>query len=82
MENSWLVSNQVTLERTKKLLIELEYLPIFQDYPVRTIHSLLKGFEVEVNVLQREVDKLRSENDKLKKEIKKNKKADEKKEIK
>ena len=73
MENSWLASNRVNLERTKRLLIELEYLPIFQDYPVRTIHSLLKGLEVEVNVLQETVDKLKSENGKLREEIEKSK---------
>jgi len=69
MNNSWLVSNTVNLERTKRLLIELEYLPIFQDYPVRTIHSLLKGFEAEVIRLQEEVDKLSVENSRLQKVI-------------
>lgn len=68
MKNIWLESNEVNLERVKRILVELEYLPIFQDYPVRTIHSFLKGFEGEVIRLQEEVNSLKKENKQLNKE--------------
>jgi hypothetical protein len=71
MKNAWLISNGVTLEKVKRLLIQLEYLPIFQDYPVRTIHSLFNGLEAEVNRLQKEIDNVKVENEKLKKEAEK-----------
>lgn len=68
MKNIWLASNEVNLDRIKKLLVELEYLPIFQDYPVRTIHSLFRGFEGEVIRLQNEVNSLKKEFYRLNKE--------------
>lgn len=77
MKNTWLVSNEPVLNTIKRLLVELEYLPIFQDYPVRVIHGLLTGAEAEVSRLQEEVNKLSLENSKMREEIEKNKKSDE-----
>lgn len=74
MTNHWLSSNKTSLERIRKILIRMEYLPIFQDYPVRTVQGLFNGFEAEVNRLQNENDKLKTENDKLKTELEKLKK--------
>lgn len=67
MTNHWLSSNKTSLERIRKILIGMEYLPIFQDYPVRTVQGLFNGFEAEVNRLQNENDKLKTELEKLKK---------------
>lgn len=77
MMNHWLFSNTTNLGRVRKILIEMEYLPIFQDYPVRTIQGLFNGFEAEVNRLQREVDGLKDENSKLKNELEKLEKKNE-----
>jgi hypothetical protein len=77
MKNNWLLSNQRNLAGIRRMLIEMEYTPILQDYPLKTMQSLFNGFEAEVNRLQREVEKLSIENNKLKKEIKEKQPEDE-----
>lgn len=71
MMNHWLFSNETNLKRIKRILIEMEYLPIFQDYPIRSIQGLFNGFEAEVNRLQNEVSELKNKNSNLKNELKK-----------
>jgi len=65
MQNNWLFTHETTLNRVRRILVEMEYLPIFQDYPLKTIQGLFNGFEVEVARLQKEVDSLKEENNKL-----------------
>ncbi len=69
MQNQWLLANQNGLEKIRTVLIQMEYLPIFQDYPVRVIQALLNGFEHEINKLQEEVVQLKLQNEKLKKDF-------------
>lgn len=77
MQNPWYQANQAGLEKIRMILIQMEYLPIFQDYPVRTIQALFNGFENEVNKLQEEVNQLKAENKKLKNDFDKTKKETE-----
>jgi uncharacterized coiled-coil protein SlyX len=71
MQNQWLSANLAGIAKIRRLLMEMEYLPIFQDYPLRTIQGLITGFEIEVNKLQEQIDQLKKENEKLKSEAEK-----------
>lgn len=71
MQNQWLSANLAGIARIRRLLTEWEYVPIFQDYPIRTIQGLFNGFENEVNRLQEQLDQLKKENERLKSEAKK-----------
>ena len=68
MQNQWLSANLAGIGKIKKLLTEMEYQPIYQDLPLRTIQGLFKGFEVEISKLQEQVDQLKKEIVGLKKE--------------
>lgn len=74
MQNQWWLANQGGLEKVKRVLTEMEYLPIFQDYPVRVMQALYNGFENELNKVQEELNQLKIENKKLKNELDKIKK--------
>ncbi|MFW9871697.1 MAG: hypothetical protein ACFFG0_01255 [Candidatus Thorarchaeota archaeon] len=69
MQNLWLNANMAGLERVIKILTEMEYLPIFQDYPVRSIQLLINSSVQEIKKLQIEVEKLQKENAELKKQL-------------
>lgn len=52
--NTWIQQNTKHLTDIRKFLIECEYKPEFDNFPVRTIQKLLNGLEAELNRLQRE----------------------------
>lgn len=52
-ENAWLLSNKRNIEAIKRIMIESEYRPEFQNLPVRTIQQLLNGAEAEILRLQK-----------------------------
>ena len=61
MQNKWLSANLATIGRIKRLLMEMEYKPIFQDLPLQMVQHLLDGFIREISKLQEEVDQLKNE---------------------
>lgn len=71
MQNQWLSANLAGIAKMRRMLMEMEYLPIFQDYPLRTIQGLITGFEVEINKLQEQIDQLKKENEQLKNDAEK-----------
>ena len=61
MENNWLRGNITPLTQIKRFLTECEYLPEFDDFPLRPLQKLLNGAEAEIKRLQIQNDKLTAE---------------------
>ena len=61
MQNAWLQAHLSTIDRMTKMLTEMEYMPIFQDYPVKTLQQLYRGAVAEISRLQLENETLKSE---------------------
>ena len=55
-QNAWLFSNKTTIERVKRMLVELEYKGEAVQIPSRSIQHLLLGAEAEILRLQKELD--------------------------
>jgi len=54
-QNVWLSANKPAMERVKRTLIEYEYRPEFDKFPLRQIQALLQGAEAEILKLQNEL---------------------------
>jgi hypothetical protein len=76
MQNQWLSANLANIGRIRQLLTEMEYKPIFQDLPLRTVQGLLNGFINEISKLQEEADQLKKENVELLRKLEKVEKKD------
>jgi hypothetical protein len=61
MQNNWLTVNARPLVQIKRFLVECEYKPEFEDFPLRPIQKLFNGAEAEIGRLQNEVESLRKE---------------------
>jgi len=55
-QNSWLFSNKVSMERVKRMLVEMEYKAEPTSVPTRSIQQLLQGAEAEILRLQKLLD--------------------------
>lgn len=62
MRNTWVTVNAEKLAGIKHFLIECEYKPEYDDFPIREIQSILNGLEAEVNKLYNEVTVLKKHN--------------------
>jgi peptidoglycan hydrolase CwlO-like protein len=59
--NSWIRANTALLLNIKQKLIECEYLPEYDDFPLREIQKLLNGAEAEIMRLNSEIHSLKEE---------------------
>jgi hypothetical protein len=55
-QNAWILSNKKNMEDVKRLMIEFEYRPEFQNFPLRTIQHIINGAEAEILRLQKLLD--------------------------
>lgn len=55
-QNSWLMANKKNMDDVRRLMIESEYLPEFQKFPLRTIQHIINGAEAEILRLQKLLD--------------------------
>ena len=60
-QNTFIRTNAKGIVNLKRRLIESEYLPEYNNFPIREIQRLLNGFEAEVRRLQLEVNNLKNE---------------------
>lgn len=59
-QNTFIRTNATNILRIKRRLIESEYLPEYNNFPIREIQRILNGYEAEVRRLQGEVNILKN----------------------
>jgi hypothetical protein len=69
MNNTWLEVNKSFFDKIKKFLIECEYKPEYQNFPIILIQKIMNGCIVEIKKLQLENNNLKKEISQLKKII-------------
>jgi hypothetical protein len=51
-QSTWLAINKKEMDRVHRTMIEAEYVPEYEQLPLRSIQRLLKGAEAEIIRLQ------------------------------